>query len=113
MAKLQLADLPEKVQEVIRKIVEGYDPEKIIIFGSYARGDWTEDSDLDVLVVKETDERWLKRTVAVSSLCRPRLLPMDILVKTHEEIQEMLEGRSLFMRTVLDEGMVAYDRQAS
>ncbi len=113
MAKIQAADLPEKVQEVIRKIVEGYDPEKIIIFGSYARGDWTEDSDLDVLVVKETDARWIDRTVAVSILCRPRTVPVDIFVKTQGEIEDMLDGRSLFMRTVLDEGMVAYERQAS
>jgi predicted nucleotidyltransferase len=85
---------------------------KIVIFGSYARGDWTEDSDLDVLVVKETEERWLDRTVTVSGICRPRRLPMDILVKTPDEIEEMLEERSLFMRTVLNEGMVAYDKQA-
>ncbi|MFP4250904.1 MAG: nucleotidyltransferase domain-containing protein, partial [Armatimonadota bacterium] len=52
MTRVEPADLPEKVQEIIQKIVEGYDPEKIIVFGSYARGDWTEDSDLDLLVVK-------------------------------------------------------------
>lgn len=113
MAKVQLADLPEKVQEVIRKIVEGYDPEKIIIFGSYARGDWTEDSDLDVLVVKDTDERWLDRTVTVSSLCRPRTLPMDIVVKTPEELKNELLEKQLFSREIMREGILVHDRASA
>ncbi len=110
MAKVQLADLPEKVQEVIQKIVEGYDPEKIIIFGSYARGDWTEDSDLDVLVVKETDERPFDRIGAVSGTCWPRKLPMDIVVKTPNELEYELHEKQLFAREIMREGVVVHDR---
>jgi predicted nucleotidyltransferase len=113
MARIRPTDLPEKVQQVIRRIAEGYDPEKIIIFGSYARGDWNEDSDLDVLVVKNTSERWLDRIVAVSSLCRPRLLPMDILVKTPGEIEAALGERELFVRQVMEDGFVAYERETA
>jgi predicted nucleotidyltransferase len=113
MAKVTPAELPEEVQETIRKIVEGYDPEKIIIFGSYARGDWTEDSDLDLLVVKETDERPFERIGAVSSLCWPRKLAMDVLVKTPEEIETNLQERELFTRTVMREGVVVHDRTSA
>jgi len=113
MAKVQLADLPEKVQEVIRKIVEGYDPEKIIIFGSYARGDWTEDSDLDVLVVKATEERPFDRIGSVSGVCWPRKLSMDIVVKTPKELEDELEERELFTREIMREGVVVHDRASA
>jgi len=113
MAKVQPADLPEKVQEVIRKIVEGYDPEKIIIFGSYARGEWTEDSDLDVLVVKETDRRPFERIGAVSGSCWPRKLPVDIVVKTPKEIEDELQQKQLFTREIMREGVLVHDRASA
>jgi uncharacterized protein len=110
MAKLELADLPDRVQEVVRKIVESYDPEKIIVFGSYARGDWTEDSDLDVLVVKETEERPFERIGSVSGACWPRKLAMDIVVKTPDEIADELDRHELFTREIMREGVVVHDR---
>lgn len=110
METVELADLPEKVQEVIQRIVEGYDPEKIIIFGSYARGDWTEDSDLDVLVVKETEERPFDRIGSVSGACWPRKLAMDIVVKTPQEIESELREKQLFTREIMSEGVLVHDR---
>ena len=113
MARVQLSDLPENVQEVIQRIVEGYDPEKIIIFGSYARGDWTDDSDLDVLVVKETRERPFERIGAVSGSCWPRKLSMDIVVKTPEEIENELQEQQLFTREIMREGVLVHDRASA
>ncbi|MFW6156571.1 MAG: nucleotidyltransferase domain-containing protein [Armatimonadota bacterium] len=110
MTRVEPADLPEKVQEIIQKIVEGYDPEKIIVFGSYARGDWTDSSDLDVLVVKETEERPFERIGSVSGACWPRKLAMDIVVKTPEEIEKELSERELFTREIMREGVVVHDR---
>ncbi len=66
-----------------------------------------------MLVIKDTDDRWIDRVVEVSSLCRPRLLPMDILVRTPAEVEELLKDRSLFMRTVIEEGVAAYDRESA
>jgi predicted nucleotidyltransferase len=103
-------DLPEKVQEIIRRIAEGYDPEKIIIFGSYARGDWNEESDLDILVVKETEESPFDRIGAVSVFCWPRELAMDILVKTPTEIEDELRRRELFTREIMREGVIVHER---
>jgi predicted nucleotidyltransferase len=73
----EAVELPPAVQEIIDRIVEGYDPERIIVFGSYARGDATPESDLDVLVIKDTPESWIDRVVAVSLLSRPRLIPAE------------------------------------
>ncbi|NLO05016.1 MAG: nucleotidyltransferase domain-containing protein [candidate division WS1 bacterium] len=113
MPKVQASDLPEAVHEVIRKIVEGYDPEKIIVFGSYARGDWNDDSDLDVLVVKDTEERPFDRIGSVSVFCWPRELAMDILVKTPGEIEDELRKRELFTREVMREGIVVHERASA
>jgi len=103
--------LPDHVREVVETIREGYDPEKIIVFGSYAHGTQREGSDLDILVVKNTDARWADRVRAVSRLLTPRRLPMDIIVKTSAEVEEALQERELFMRRVMEEGVVAYERE--
>ncbi len=106
----ETVQLPKAVQEIIDRIVEGYDPERVIIFGSYARGDASEGSDLDVLVVKETEEREIQRRIELSRLIGLRNLGVDVIAKTPGEVQYMLDRRSLFMHTIMDEGVVAYER---
>ena len=59
----------DKISEIISKIANGYKPEKIILFGSYATGNPTEDSDLDLFVIKETDLPKPDRTVQVRKIC--------------------------------------------
>jgi predicted nucleotidyltransferase len=105
------AELPEQVQDAVETIRDGYDPEQIIVFGSHARGTARQGSDLDVLVIKETDARWTDRVRAVSRLLTPRRLAMDIIVKTPAEVEEALWERELFMRRVMEEGVVAYERE--
>ncbi len=107
------AELPEQVQDVVDRIVEGYDMEKIIIFGSYARGDWTEDSDLDLLVIKETEARPFDRIGEVSGFCWPRSLGLDILVQTPSELEDALVQGDLFVRRIVREGVVVHDRASS
>lgn len=106
---VQLSEPALKVVEMIR---DGYDPEKIIIFGSHARGQASRHSDLDVMVVKDTDVRELDRIREVSELVRPRPLPLDILVKTPAEIEHRLEIGDYFIREIMDEGVVAYERDS-
>jgi predicted nucleotidyltransferase len=81
----------EQIQAVVRRIVEGYAPDRIILFGSYAYSKPTEHSDLDLLIIKEKAE--VKRdewAVAVWKLLwnTPKLLPMDILVRTSTEMEQ-------------------------
>lgn len=103
--------LPSNVREIIEAIRRGYDPEKIIVFGSYARGTQRQGSDLDLLVVKDTTARWTDRVRAVSRLVTPRRVPMDIIVRTPAEVDAALRDRELFMRRVMEEGLVAYERE--
>ena len=106
----QGAQLSAPVRKVVEMIRDGYDPEKIIIFGSHARGQASKHSDLDVLVVKDTDAREFDRVREVSRLVRPRPLPLDILVKTPEEMEHRLAMGDYFIRDIVDEGVVAYER---
>jgi predicted nucleotidyltransferase len=106
---VQLSE-PALALKVVEMIRDGYDPEKIIIFGSHARGQASRHSDLDIMVIKDTDAGQFDRIREVSELVRPRPLPLDILVKTPEEIEHRLEIGDYFIREIMDEGVVAYER---
>ncbi len=84
----------EQIQAVVRRIVEGYAPDRIILFGSYAYGEPTEDSDLDLLVVKSgLGPTRQERALAVRRLVRGVGVPMDILVRTPTEVIAATEVR--------------------
>ena len=78
----------EQIQAVVRRIVEGYAPDRIILFGSYAYGTPTEDSDLDLLVIKQNAEaKRAERSIAVRQLLWGTDAPaMDIIIRTPEEL---------------------------
>ncbi|MFW6162564.1 MAG: nucleotidyltransferase domain-containing protein [Planctomycetota bacterium] len=96
--------------DMTRRIVERFDPEKIILFGSHAWGSPTSDSDVDLLVVLESDRRPAERSAAISRACRPRFVPVDFLVRTPEELRERLAMGDPFMRRIVREGRVLYER---
>lgn len=100
----------EQIQAIVRRIVEGYQPDRIILFGSYAYGTPTEDSDLDLLVIKSgIGESRMERGVAVRRLLRsPDMLPMDILVRTPEEVAEAAEVRFTIEAQAVKAGRMLY-----
>lgn len=101
--------LQRSINEAVRQIVEGYDPDRVIVFGSVARGDVHEDSDLDLLVVKRTDRPFLRRIDEVMALIDVPIA-VHVLVYTPEELDRLaLEGRD-FIRTALEEGRSIYER---
>ena len=100
-----------QLKEVTNRIVEAFDPQRIILFGSFAYGQPSDDSDVDLLIVMETDERPAVRAMRVSRLLRPRPFPMDILVRTPSEIQHRLKIGDYFIREVLKRGRVLYERR--
>lgn len=79
-----------QIQGIVQTILDGYDPEKIYIFGSYVNGVPNEDSDLDICVIKETSDRAIDRRRTVRSLfdVHSYLYPMDIFVYTPEEFED-------------------------
>lgn len=94
----------------IQKIVQELKPEKIILFGSYAYGTPNPHSDVDLLVIMETNASPKDRSWAVSRLLLPRPFPVDILVKTPKEVEKALESGDFFLKEILTRGKVLYDR---
>jgi len=95
----------------VERIVSELKPEKIILFGSYAYGNPTPDSDVDLLIIMETKAREIDRYIAVSNLLYPREFPVDIIVKTPKEIQtEARKSGNFFLREILVKGKVVYER---
>ncbi len=82
-------------------------------FGSYAYRQPNLDSDADLLIVMKSDERPAARATRISRYLRPRPFPMDILVRTPEEIQRRLEIGDHFLQEVLKPGKVLYQRSVS
>ncbi|MFQ3682315.1 nucleotidyltransferase domain-containing protein [Roseiflexus sp.] len=76
--------MPAAIEKLIREV----NPEKIILFSSYAYGNPTPDSNVDLPIIWDTDKPRRERMVAISLLLYPRLFPVDIIVKTPREIEE-------------------------
>jgi len=104
------SQVEDKLQEVTKRIVEAFNPQRIIVFGSHAYGQPTPDSDVDLLIVMESSERPATRAMQVSKLLRPRPFPVDILVRTPQEIQQRLEMDDYFIREIMERGRVLYER---
>lgn len=99
-----------KISELINKIANGYDPDKIILFGSYAKGTANDDSDVDLLVIKETDTPRPERTFQVRKMLYGMMIPLDILVYTPIEIKESQKSKLNFLHEVLTTGKTVYER---
>jgi len=102
----------EVLSEIVRRVVEVADPDKVILFGSRARGDAREDSDYDVLVVAPSDEPRSRRTVPLYMAMGGIAAPHDIVWWTPEEIAEWRNVKSYFVTRATREGRVVYERAA-
>jgi predicted nucleotidyltransferase len=100
----------EKISEIVNKIAYGYNPDKIILFGSYATGNPNEDSDLDLFVIKDTDLPRPQRTVQVRKMLYGSMIPIDLIVFTPKEIDESKENKFSFVYEVLITGKTLYER---
>jgi predicted nucleotidyltransferase len=100
----------EKISEIVGKIAIGYNPDKIILFGSYAMGNANENSDLDLLVIKDSDLPRPQRTAFVRKMLFGSLIPIDLMVYTHQEIDDSKETDHSFAKEVINSGKTVYER---
>ena len=106
---MQKTGIEEKINEIKDKIVREYKPEKIILFGSFAWGEPHEDSDVDLLVVMESNKPRIERQREVLSMMYPSDVPIDILVHTPRELEESInKNRNLFLEDIVHNGKVLY-----
>ncbi len=95
---------------LVGRIRDGYEPEKIILFGSLARGDAHEWSDIDLIVVKDTEMSYGERVKALLPALRGRLVGADIVIYTPEEYERGKQARWGLVRDVERDGRVLYER---
>jgi uncharacterized protein len=101
---------PEKVQAVVRMIIDSAHPRRIILFGSCARGEITADSDLDILVVsgeEVTNPR--KESVRIRRELKDIDMSMDIIVVPESVLEELADAPGLIYREILREGETVYE----
>jgi uncharacterized protein len=101
------ADIPMRViRDYARWVAERFQPEKIILFGSYAYGTPHEDSDVDILVVMPARNE-LSAAVRIDRYC-PACFPLDLIVRTPENMKWRLEEGDWFLREIVARGKVLY-----
>lgn len=101
-------DFEGEIRSITKQLIEKYGPEKIILFGSAARGDKGPDSDADFLIIKkQTPYYGSERIMEVSSIIE-RNIPVDFLIYRPEEFEKRLEMGDPFLKAILKEGRVLY-----
>jgi predicted nucleotidyltransferase len=104
----------KQIDAVVQRIVQEFNPEKVILFGSYAYGKPNADSDVDLLVVMESDERPARRTARVlGAILDVKTFPMDLLVRTPQELEHRLAIGDFFVQEVIGRGKVLYARRVA
>ena len=98
------------LSEMVRRIREAADPERIILFGSRARGDAREDSDFDLLVVRESNEPRYRRSATLFSRLSDLPVEVEVVVYTPGEIAQWRNVPQAFITRAVREGKVLYER---
>jgi len=102
----------EQINKIIDIIVKNFNPQRVILFGSYATNSQRTSSDLDLLIIKDMDVPRYKRGRLVRRYLRGIKIPIDILVYTNEEIEKWKGVDAAFITSVLRKGIVLYEQQS-
>jgi predicted nucleotidyltransferase len=104
----------ETIQAMVNRIVERFQPERVVLFGSYARGEATEDSDVDLLVEVETDPRPNRRGNPIHHLLAEEFrVPTDVIIRTVEQVRKYRDARYSLTHEAFTEGKVLYERKGN
>lgn len=102
--------LERDIRIIVGTLKEKYRPEKIILFGSAARGEFEEGSDLDLFIIKETKLPRHQRPLKIYPFLDDRSLPIDFIIYTPQEFKERLSLGDFFIKRILKEGKVLYEK---
>lgn len=106
----KLRPLPPAINEMVRRIVARFDPEQVILFGSYARGTAGPDSDADLLVVMDVQGPKRPKVVEIYGELAGVGLAKDLILVTPEELERRQAEPGFLIHSALHEGRVLYDR---
>ena len=97
---------------IIDKISSRFSPEKIILFGSYAQGTQNNDSDIDLLVIENSNQPKYKRSALIRLALQEFRYPFDILVYSEEEFEYNKDTTNHILNEISRTGIILYDRKA-
>ena len=100
------------IAEMVRRIVERFHPDRIILFGSHARGTADPNSDVDLLVVMQPQGSKRRRAVEIHGLLAGMGIPKDVIVVTPEEFEAYRDAPGTVIKTAWQEGKILHDRAA-
>ncbi len=96
------------IRDFCKRIVAEFGPQRIVLFGSYASGNPTADSDVDLLIIMPFKEKPVFKAVEMRMKLRPPF-PVDLIVRTPEKIRERLNLGDFFLQDILNTGKVLYE----
>ena len=102
--------LSREIRKMVNRIVKEFRPERIILFGSHARGEGTPDSDVDLLVIMPVEGSRREKQVEVRTALHDIPVPMDIIVTTPEDFDWRKKYPGTIERPAFLEGRVLYER---
>ncbi len=94
-----------QIEELGERIVQKFRPQQVILFGSYAYGQPTEDSDVDLLVIMPYEGHSARKALEIVQSIRPTFA-IDVLVRSPEQVQQRLSWNDWFLREVTEKGKV-------
>ncbi len=98
----------DRIQELRDRIVRDFEPERVILFGSHARGDAGKYSDVDLLVILPFEGKSYRKSAEIRSRVRSDF-SMHLVARTPEEVERRLALGDFFLQEVMEEGKVLYD----
>ena len=101
-------DISKEIQRITDQIIEKYKPDKIILFGSAARGELEPDSDVDFLIIKKDSPLYGADRIRELSRMIDRNIPVDFLVYRPDEFEQRIQMEDPFLKAILKEGRVLY-----
>jgi len=98
------------LEDLVKSIRSLFKLKKVILFGSYAWGNPSKESDYDLFIIMDSnEERPAKRAIEILKKCHPGNISLDLLVRTPSEVNERIKIGDVFMKKILEEGKVLYD----
>lgn len=106
-------DFPPLVQRTVQRLIRTFAPERILLFGSHAKGTMHEASDVDLLVIARFPDHRSSQQRRARQLAADCFPPVDVVLVTPEEVAQPDQAKSPFLQSILGSGITVYDRLAA
>jgi predicted nucleotidyltransferase len=98
----------KRIRDLTSQIAREFNPDRIILFGSYAYGQPGDDSDVDILVVLPFKGKPVRKAIEIRNRINPAI-PVDLIVRTPEQVAERIANNDWFMREIVEKGRTLYE----